>query len=94
MYIKEDPMNAAKRPRVAGGYSGASTMPGATYMPPAALPTAPGRPVAYVPINNTKDNPPCNTLFIGNLGDNVDEGELLALMATQPVSTRYLYYCP
>ena len=42
------------------------------------------RPVAYVPVANTKDNPPCNTLFIGNLSEACDEGELRALFAGQP----------
>ena len=30
----------------------------------------------YAAVTNTKDNPPCNTLFIGNLGDGVNETEL------------------
>ncbi len=34
----------------------------------------------------TGDNPPCNTLFIGNLGDSVDESDLNQLFAMQPVS--------
>ncbi|OAY82399.1 RNA-binding protein with multiple splicing 2 [Ananas comosus] len=33
---------------------------------------------------NTKDNPPCNTLFIGNLGENVIEDELRSLFSVQP----------
>ncbi|KAG2428385.1 hypothetical protein HYH02_014401 [Chlamydomonas schloesseri] len=42
-------------------------------------------PVAgFGPVTNKFDNPPCNTLFIGNLGDTVDEGELTALFACQP----------
>lgn len=32
-------------------------------------------------IQNTKDNPPCNTLFIGNLGENVNEEELRGLLS-------------
>ncbi len=31
-----------------------------------------------------KDNPPCNTLFIGNLGDHVNEGELRAIFSPAP----------
>jgi hypothetical protein len=37
-------------------------------------------------VSNTKDNPPCNTLFVGNLGDTVDEAELNGIFASQPVS--------
>jgi RNA recognition motif-containing protein len=37
-------------------------------------------------VSNTKDNPPCNTLFVGNLGDGVEESELQALFSAQPVS--------
>ncbi|KAH9608409.1 hypothetical protein KSS87_017858 [Heliosperma pusillum] len=33
---------------------------------------------------NTKDNPPCNTLFIGNLGENINEDELRGLFSIQP----------
>lgn len=33
---------------------------------------------------NTKDNPPCNTLFIGNLGENINEDELRGLFSVQP----------
>lgn len=32
-------------------------------------------------LQNTKDNPPCNTLFIGNLGENVNEEELRGLFS-------------
>ncbi|KAH0904017.1 hypothetical protein HID58_043520 [Brassica napus] len=33
---------------------------------------------------NVKDNPPCNTLFIGNLGENINEEELRSLLSAQP----------
>ena len=33
-------------------------------------------------VSNTKDNPPCNTLFVGNLGDTVSEPELRQLFGT------------
>ncbi|KAG6764995.1 hypothetical protein POTOM_029009 [Populus tomentosa] len=49
-------------------------------MPPAPIPA----PSSYVPIQNTKDNPPCNTLFIGNLGQNINEDELRGLFNVQP----------
>lgn len=32
-------------------------------------------------MKNTKDNPPCNTLFIGNLGENINEEELRGLFS-------------
>ncbi|XP_058226981.1 uncharacterized protein LOC131335572 [Rhododendron vialii] len=52
------------------------------------VPMAPPAPVAapssYVPVQNIKDNPPCNTLFIGNLGENVNEDELRGLFIMQP----------
>lgn len=35
-------------------------------------------------VQNRFDNPACNTLFIGNLGDEVDEGELYLLLSLQP----------
>jgi hypothetical protein len=39
---------------------------------------------SYAPVVNTKDNPPCNTLFIGNLAEATSEDELRALFAHQP----------
>lgn len=36
------------------------------------------------PLSNARDNVPCNTLFIGNLGENTREEELHQLMASQP----------
>ncbi|KAL5973944.1 hypothetical protein ACLOJK_030603 [Asimina triloba] len=55
-------------------------------VPPVAMPTPAPLPGAsgYAPVQNTKDNPPCNTLFIGNLGENVIEEELRGLFSTQP----------
>ncbi|XP_044486515.1 RNA-binding protein with multiple splicing 2-like [Mangifera indica] len=55
-------------------------------VPPVPMPTpAPvPAPSSYVPIQNTKDNPPCNTLFIGNLGENINEEELRGLFSVQP----------
>ncbi|XP_049932970.1 uncharacterized protein LOC116251131 isoform X2 [Nymphaea colorata] len=47
---------------------------------PAPLPA----PSGYAPIQNMKDNPPCNTLFIGNLGENTIEEELRGLFNGQP----------
>ncbi|XP_021298384.1 U1 small nuclear ribonucleoprotein A [Herrania umbratica] len=55
-------------------------------VPPVPMPTpAPvPAPSSYVPVQNTKDNPPCNTLFIGNLGENINEEELRGLFSVQP----------
>lgn len=50
----------------------------APYPYPAAGPHLVSTPRSYAPVKNEKDNPPCNTLFIGNLGEGVDENELRA----------------
>lgn len=36
------------------------------------------------PLSSARDNAPCNTLFIGNLGEGTREEELHQLMASQP----------
>uniref|UniRef100_A0A7N0RGW5 RRM domain-containing protein n=1 Tax=Kalanchoe fedtschenkoi TaxID=63787 RepID=A0A7N0RGW5_KALFE len=51
---------------------------------PMPAPTPIPAPSSYVPVQNTKDNPPCNTLFIGNLGENINEEELRGLFSAQP----------
>ncbi|GMI93248.1 hypothetical protein like AT3G21215 [Hibiscus trionum] len=51
---------------------------------PMPTPTPVPAPSSYVPVQNTKDNPPCNTLFIGNLGENINEEELRGLFTVQP----------
>ncbi|KAH7422163.1 hypothetical protein KP509_13G094100 [Ceratopteris richardii] len=71
-------------PLPAGSYD-----PYASYgMPPlqsAAQPlVTPVAPVGYVPMQNMKDNPPCNTLFVGNLGENTSEAELRGIFSGQP----------
>ncbi|KAE8658891.1 hypothetical protein F3Y22_tig00116965pilonHSYRG00115 [Hibiscus syriacus] len=53
-------------------------------VPPMPVPMPTPAPSSYVPILNTKDNPPCNTLFIGNLGENINEEELKGLFSVQP----------
>ncbi|MCO5575399.1 hypothetical protein L7F22_029200 [Adiantum nelumboides] len=57
-------------------------------MPPLVQPLAPVpiaiAPSGYAPIQNNKDNPPCNTLFIGNLGESTSEAELRGLFSGQP----------
>lgn len=45
----------------------------------------PVTPQGYAPVTNNRDNPPCNTLFIGNLSDTVSKQELEGLFAHQPV---------
>ncbi len=77
MYIKDD----SKRKL-------AYTMPAASGTAATIQPFMPGAvrgPIGYAPVSNTKDNPPCNTLFAGNLSDTVSEAELQALFSTQPV---------
>ncbi|XP_060970762.1 uncharacterized protein LOC115713951 [Cannabis sativa] len=59
-----------------GGYP----VPPVPMSAPAPVPA----PSSYVPVQNTKDNPPCNTLFIGNLGENINEEELRGLFSVQP----------
>ncbi|EIE26934.1 hypothetical protein COCSUDRAFT_12206, partial [Coccomyxa subellipsoidea C-169] len=86
MYIKDDAA-AAKRGRMEYSPYPAAPSPapsgGAYYAPaPASAPVQPPR--SYVPVNNTKDNPPCNTLFIGNLSENTNEDELRGLFVGQP----------
>ncbi|KAL9257961.1 RNA-binding protein with multiple splicing-like protein [Drosera capensis] len=44
---------------------------------------APSSYVPVQPVQNIKDNPPCNTLFIGNLGEGVIEEELRGLFSVQ-----------
>eukprot|EP01025_Chloroclados_australasicus_P056513 TRINITY_DN6_c2_g1_i2.p2 TRINITY_DN6_c2_g1~~TRINITY_DN6_c2_g1_i2.p2 ORF type:complete len:321 (-),score=39.23 TRINITY_DN6_c2_g1_i2:2756-3718(-) len=77
MFIKEDALEAAKR---------ATTYPGLLSSPynvsGFAAAAAPVR--QYGQVTNVRDNPPCNTLFIGNLSDNVDENELRGLFSQQP----------
>ncbi|KAM1010732.1 hypothetical protein ACFX13_046913 [Malus domestica] len=59
-----------------GGYP----VPPVQMHPPPPVPA----PSSYVPVLNTKDNPPCNTLFIGNLGETINEEELRGLFSSQP----------
>ncbi|KAF3957574.1 hypothetical protein ACB098_05G204800 [Castanea mollissima] len=59
-----------------GGYP----VPPVPMPAPAPVPA----PSSYVPVQNAKDNPPCNTLFIGNLGENINEEELRGLFSAQP----------
>ncbi|CAN7047104.1 unnamed protein product [Brassica oleracea var. botrytis] len=58
-------------------------------MPP---PTPVAAPSSYVPVQNSKDNPPCNTLFIGNLPENINEEELWSLLSSSQESSAQLYF--
>ncbi|KAJ7122711.1 hypothetical protein O6H91_Y563300 [Diphasiastrum complanatum] len=61
--------------------------PGAPYDPYAGYSisqVAHVGPAGYAPVQNTKDNPPCNTLFIGNLGEATSESELRGVFSSQP----------
>ncbi|KAF3647534.1 Receptor-like protein kinase [Capsicum annuum] len=51
---------------------------------PVSAPAPVSAPSSYAPVQNTKDNPACNTLFIGNLGENINEEELWGLISGQP----------
>eukprot|EP00897_Mesotaenium_endlicherianum_P003737 jgi/Mesen1/3391/ME000192S02556 len=53
----------------------------AAYSPP-PIPIC--GPAGYAPVRNNKDNPPCNTLFIGNLGESTSEAEVRSLFSSQP----------
>ncbi|GMH16090.1 hypothetical protein Nepgr_017931 [Nepenthes gracilis] len=59
-------------------------VPSVPMAAPAPAPAPTPAPSSYVPVQNTKDNPPCNTLFIGNLGENIKEDELRAIFSVQP----------
>lgn len=63
--------------------------PFGSYSMPQVQPLAPPMvqalaPSGYAPVQNNKDNPPCNTLFIGNLGESTSEAELRGLFSGQP----------
>lgn len=83
MYIKDDP--TIKRPRTSPVPYGAppSSYGGAGYSAP-----PPYRPQGFQAPNSAGagDNPPCNTLFVGNLAENVNENELRGLFANCAVS--------
>ncbi|KAL6747504.1 hypothetical protein V8C86DRAFT_1799554 [Haematococcus lacustris] len=78
MYIKnEDP--ALKRSRNgAGGHAGTSFLPSSSPAPYRA-----SQPYSSAG-GAAADNPPCNTLFVGNLNESVSEAELHAVFGNQP----------
>ncbi len=61
-------------PLVAGGGAGGTPQPTVLqhHAGVGALPL--GTPLGFLPVTNRGDNPPCNTLFIGNLSDQVGVG--------------------
>jgi hypothetical protein len=40
--------------------------------------------LGFAPMTNLNDNAPCNTLFIGNLCNQIDEADLRAVFQPQP----------
>lgn len=93
MYIKDDP--AIKRPRTSAYSSGPAigamggNGPMAGGMPPSYSSRPPsmhgaGAGRSSGPVSSAEDNPPCNTLYIGNLGDAVSEAELKAVFGASP----------
>ncbi|KAL6753888.1 hypothetical protein V8C86DRAFT_1792373 [Haematococcus lacustris] len=65
-------------PGLERGMSNAGLMSAGSSNMAAALGT-----VGFMPVSNRGDNPPCNTLFIGNLSDQVSEMELMTLFSAQ-----------
>ncbi|KAK2378422.1 RNA-binding (RRM/RBD/RNP motifs) family protein [Trifolium repens] len=91
-YVTPSPFHPPPPP-VWGPHGYMAPPPPPPYDPYAGYPVAPvpmpapvsiAAPSSYVPIQNTKDNPPCNTLFIGNLGENINEDEVRGLFSVQP----------
>ncbi|PWA58189.1 hypothetical protein CTI12_AA402340 [Artemisia annua] len=86
----------SKRMRIGGDYTHTPgySSPSPFHPPPQpvwaphgymAPPPPPYDPYGGYPVSqNTKDNPPCNTLFIGNLGESINEEELRGLFTMQP----------
>jgi len=84
MFFKDDHgPGAAKRPRFAGSFP-ASAPPATTYVASGATNVQPVQPKGFAEVTNIGDNPPCSTLFVGNLGDDVVEAELHGLFAPHP----------
>lgn len=84
MFLKDDPL--VKKTRLTGSLPMSpldthSAYIGSAFAQPAATPMPPQ---GFAPVMNIRDNPPCNTLFVGNLGDNVNEAELRSLFGSRP----------
>ncbi|KAI4330028.1 hypothetical protein MLD38_028342 [Melastoma candidum] len=92
-YVSPSPFHPPPAP--VWGPHGYMAPPPPPYDPYTGYPVAPVPPVpmvapppvptpsSYLPVQNIKDNPPCNTLFIGNLGENINEDELRGLFSVQ-----------
>eukprot|EP01025_Chloroclados_australasicus_P047704 TRINITY_DN5378_c1_g2_i1.p2 TRINITY_DN5378_c1_g2~~TRINITY_DN5378_c1_g2_i1.p2 ORF type:complete len:329 (-),score=4.92 TRINITY_DN5378_c1_g2_i1:2416-3402(-) len=91
MYVKDDVMSSRiALSQVPSVYQGELKLPPVNGISAPAngavlktgMPASVG-PQGYGQITNIHDNPPCNTLFIGNLADTVDEQELKFLFSSQ-----------
>lgn len=80
--LSTTPLSPANPAFLAAAAAAAAT--GSPVQMPNMLGPVPLRPANFSPVTNLRDNPPCNTLFIGNLGDNTNEQELRALLSSQP----------
>jgi hypothetical protein len=78
------PVSPANPAFLAAAAAAAAAATGSPAHMPNMLSPMPLRPTNFSPVTNLRDNPPCNTLFIGNLGDNTSEQELRALLSSQP----------
>lgn len=83
MYMRDEAAATTAGPKRSRGAPGAPGFEGAPSgyggPPPPGAPrgAAPGGP-------STRDNPPCNTLFVGNLGEAASEAELHTIFSPQP----------
>eukprot|EP00882_Tetradesmus_deserticola_P001944 GHRQ01002083.1.p1 GENE.GHRQ01002083.1~~GHRQ01002083.1.p1 ORF type:complete len:353 (+),score=75.41 GHRQ01002083.1:1000-2058(+) len=77
------PLSPANPAFLAAAAAAAAATGSPAHMP-GMLSPLPLRPATFSPVTNLRDNPPCNTLFIGNLGDNTSEQELRTLLSSQP----------
>lgn len=83
MFARPDETSACKRPKYAhSNFDGSA--PKQNFSITAGPPEIPVAPQGFASITNQKDNAPCSTLFIGNLGDGVSETELQGLFGSQP----------
>lgn len=78
------PVSPANPAFLAAAAAAAAATTGSPMHMPNMLSPMPLRPTNFSPVTNLRDNPPCNTLFVGNLGDNTSEQELRALLSSQP----------
>jgi hypothetical protein len=84
MFLRNDDQSACKRPKYSHAPQSAPSQARNTYTIAAGPPPIPVAPQGFAAVSNTKDNPPCSTLFVGNLGEGVSETELQGLFGSQP----------